>query len=289
MSNPDDVTQQTQRQQHLARLLHSYGSVAVALSGGVDSSYLLAVCVDTLGAANVLAVTATSPAVPPREVAAARAVAQQVGAQHVLLPTTELDNADYARNDGTRCLHCKTTLYRAMQPLLAQHGLRVLVNGANADDVGDHRPGMQAARAFGVQSPLLRAGLTKHDIRTLAQQRGLPTHAKPAQACLASRIAYGRPVTAAALAQVVQAEDYLRDVVGLQQVRVRHHGEIARIEVEPADLPHLVAPAVRAGLVAQLHALGFTYVTLDLAGFQSGSMNAMLPAADLIPLRTDTD
>jgi uncharacterized protein len=162
------------------------------------------------------------------------------------------------------------------------HRAAAVVYGATADDIGDHRPGMQAAQQHGARAPLLEAGLSKADIRTLSQQRGLPTHDKPAMACLSSRIAYGRPVTAEALRQVEQAEAFLRNEIGLQQVRVRHHGELARLEVEAHEIPRLAEPDIRERLVARLRDLGFLYITLDLAGFRSGSLNAMLesqPAA----------
>ncbi len=265
-----------QKQALLATILGRLGSVAVAFSAGIDSTYLLAACCDRLGAGRVLAVTARSPSLPEQELSEARSLAALLGVRWEVVITSELDNPAYVRNDGQRCFHCKDTLFTAMAPLVQAHGLDCMAYGANADDVGDFRPGMRAAQQHGVYAPLLEAGLTKADIRLLAQQRGLPNAAKPAMACLASRVAYGRPVTIEVLRQVEQAEAFLKQEFGLQQVRVRHHGKVARLEVESADLPALVAPDARERIVARLQALGFTYVTLDLAGFRSGSMNALL-------------
>ncbi len=265
-----------QKQNDLTDIIRDLGSVAVAFSAGVDSTYLLAVCVDVLGAARARAFTACSPSLPAHELDAARALARQIGAHLEIVTTHELHNPAYARNDEHRCFHCKDELFATLRPLSETHSLDVLVYGATADDVGDYRPGMQAAQQHGARAPLLEAGLGKDDIRALSRRRGLPTHDKPAMACLASRIAYGRPVTAAVLRQVEQAEQFLRREMGLRQVRVRHHGEIARLEVEAEEIVHLAQPEARARVVAHLREIGFTYVTLDLAGFRSGSMNEVM-------------
>jgi uncharacterized protein len=251
-------------------------SVAVAFSAGIDSTYLLAACHDVLGPARVLAITARSASLPAQELAAARNLAARIGVPWESITTDELHNPDYVRNDARRCFHCKATLFSTMLPVARARGLAALAYGANADDSGDFRPGMQAAQQFAVAAPLQEAGLTKADIRALARQRGLPNHDKPAMACLASRVAYGRPVTIEVLQQIEQAEAFLRAELGLRQVRVRHHGKLARLEVEAADLPTLAQPAVRQRVVAHLRGLGFAYVTLDLEGFRSGSMNALL-------------
>jgi uncharacterized protein len=267
------------KQAHLAQIVRDLGPLVVAFSAGVDSTYLLAVCADVLGSGRVLAATAHSASLPPAEQEAARDLARQLGVRLELVPTSELEHPDYARNDGRRCYYCKDTLFAALWPLARAHGLGAVVYGATADDVGDYRPGMQAARQHGVRAPLLEAGLGKAAIRELSRRRGLPTYDKPAMACLASRIPYGTPITAERLGQVAQAEAFLRHDLGVRQVRVRHHGSIARLEVDAAAIAVLAQPGTRERIVARLRDLGFTYVALDLAGFRSGSLNDALPEA----------
>jgi pyridinium-3,5-biscarboxylic acid mononucleotide sulfurtransferase len=257
----------------LRAILGGLPGAIVAYSGGADSAFLADVAYEVLGE-RMLAVTAVSPSLAPEERAAARALARDRGWRHEEIVTTEVDKPEYRANNPDRCFHCKDTLFESLDRLAAQRGATVLV-GTNLDDTGDFRPGQRAAREHGVRAPLLEAALTKAEIRALSRKRQLPTHDKPASACLASRIAYGIEVTPQRLDRVARAETHLR-ALGLRELRVRDHGDLARIEVPGDDLARLADPDTRAGIVAFLKELGFHHVTLDLEGFRSGSMNDAL-------------
>ena len=247
-------------------------SVVVAYSGGTDSTLMLKVAHDCLGE-RAVALTAVSASLAAHERAEAEEIARQIGAQHVLIESHETDDPNYLANAPNRCYFCKTDVYSRLVEYARREGYRYVVDGTNADDVGDHRPGRQAARERGVRSPLQEAGLTKAEIREMARALGLPNWDKPAAACLSSRIPYGTAITLPMLSQVGQAEWALGQM-GFRQLRVRHHGQVARIEVEPADF--LAVLTLRGQIVEQFKALGYAYVTLDLAGFRSGSMNEVI-------------
>jgi uncharacterized protein len=253
----------------LKRVIGGMESAIVAFSAGVDSTFVAAVTADVLGD-RALAVTGVSPSIAASEVEEAKELARAIGIQHVLLGTSEMDRPGYVENSPQRCYHCKTELYSLLEEMAGRDGYAFVLDGCNMDDLGDHRPGRVAAAEHRVRSPLIEAGLTKADIRALSKERGLPTWDKPAMACLSSRIPYGTPVTVGALDQVGAAEAFLRQL-GLRQLRVRHHGDVARIEVEPGDVAAVVESRDR--IVRRLKNLGYRYVTLDLAGFRSGSMN----------------
>ena len=263
------------KRDRLLEVLRGYGRVAVAFSGGIDSTVVARAAREALGE-DALAVTADSPSVPRSELADAARLARLIGIAHKIIQTREFDNPDYLRNDGGRCYHCKSELYDRIAALIPEIGGRIICSGANLDDRGDYRPGLKAAAERRVRHPLQEAGLTKADVRALARDWGLPTWDKPASPCLSSRLAPGVPVTPERTARVEAAEAYLRGL-GLRECRVRlHEGELARVEVPPAELARLAEPAAREGLVRRLRELGFRYVTLDLEGFRSGSLNDLI-------------
>jgi pyridinium-3,5-biscarboxylic acid mononucleotide sulfurtransferase len=259
--------------------IRALGRTLVAYSGGVDSAFLAWAAHQVLGA-DVLAVIADSPSLARTHLDDAVAFAREQAIPLEILPTGELDREDYVRNDAARCFHCKDELFTMMEAFRAQQGFDSIAYGVNVDDQGDFRPGQVAARQHRVAAPLLAAGLTKQEIRELARGAGLRVWDKPASACLSSRIEYGRPVTREALSTVEQGEDALRGL-GFRQFRVRHHGEIVRIEISKAELPRALDSEMAAELTRLFKALGFKFVTLDLEGFRSGSMNSLLPAERL--------
>jgi uncharacterized protein len=262
-------------QAHLRKL----GRVLVAYSGGVDSAYLAWAAHRALGA-GMLAVIADSPSLARTQLSDAVAFASEQGIPLEAISTSEVDRPEYIRNDGQRCFQCKDELFAVMEKLRAARGFDAIAYGVNLDDQGDFRPGQQAAQQHHVAAPLLQAGLTKQEIRELARQAGLRIWDKPASACLSSRIEYGRPVTREALEVVERGEDAIR-ALGFRQFRVRHHGDIARIEIAREEMERALNPAMAAQFTTIFKALGFKFVTLDLEGFRSGSMNSLLPAEQL--------
>src|SRR5215218_9442636 len=271
----DPVVTETlhKRLAELERILAPYGSALVAFSGGVDSSLALAVAARALPKQRVLAVTSNNETYLPSELDLAREFAKSLGVEHLVVNTRELDNPDYASNPTDRCYFCKSTLYSDLARLAEERGYACVVDGANKDDEGDYRPGRKAAKEIGVVSVLSEAGMTKAEVRELAKYLGLPTWDKPALACLSSRFPYGQEITPEKLSQVARAEEFLRRE-DFKQVRVRHHGEIARLEIGPDELER--AFAMREKISAELLDAGFLYVTLDLAGYRAGSLNRAL-------------
>ncbi len=281
--DPEALAERPATQAKLARLnaiLDELGSIVVAYSGGVDSAFLLYAAHGRLGE-RAVGLTIVSPSLAQTELADAKAIAQHIGARHVLVEGYETEDPSYLENSPLRCYYCKTETFDLAVEFAAREGLAAVVDGTNADDIGDHRPGRQAAREYGVRSPLLEAGLTKTEIRALSKQAGLPNWDKPALACLSSRVPYGTRISVPMLSQIERAEAAVR-ALGVRQLRVRHHaasrngggGDLARIEVEPVDFERLLAH--REKVIAVLRALGYAYVTLDLTGFRSGSMNEAL-------------
>lgn len=267
------------KEQRLEARVRSLGRLLVAYSGGVDSAYLAWAAHQALGS-HMLAVIADSPSLPRTHLADALAFAQEQGIPVEVIQTAELDRPEYIRNDGQRCFQCKDELFAVMEKLRAERGFDAIAYGVNVDDQDDFRPGQQAARQHRVAAPLLDAGLTKQEIRELAQAAGLRVWDKPASACLSSRIEYGRPVTRKALDVVERGEDAIR-ALGFRQFRVRHHGEIVRIEVAREELDRALTAAMAEQFTRIFKELGFQFVTLDLEGFRSGSMNTLLPIEQL--------
>lgn len=260
--------------------LGGLGRLLVAYSGGVDSAYLAWAAHDVLGE-GMLAVIADSPSLARKQLEDAVSFAQERGIPLEVIATGELERPEYVRNDSQRCFFCKDELFTLMEGLREARGFDAIAYGVNRDDQGDFRPGQKAAGAHHVAAPLLEAGLSKEEIRTLAREAGLRVWDKPASACLSSRIEYGRPVTREALAVVEKGEEELRRL-GFRQVRVRHHGEIVRIEIAREELARALNPEMAAQFTRIFKELGFRFVTLDLEGFRSGSMNALLPAEELV-------
>src|ERR671933_1024264 len=271
------------RLEELEAVVAPHGSALVAFSGGVDSSLALAVTVRALPKGRVLAVTSNNETYLPSELGQAEALAHSLDVEPLVVNTRELDDPNYAKNPTNRCYFCKSTLYSDLAKVAEEKGYACVVDGANKDDEGDYRPGRKAAKELGVVSPLSAAGMGKAEVREIAKHLGLPTWDKPALACLSSRFPYGQEITAEKLAQVARAEEFMRRQ-GYKQVRVRHHGEIARLEVGPDELERAFKD--REKLSAELRAAGFLYVTLDLAGYQPGYLNAALkqPSKKILPV-----
>jgi len=280
VSTPSDITldqaQATSRLRALEERLRALGSVMVAYSGGVDSAFLAATAHRVLGD-RMLAVLADSPSLARRDMEQARAFALTHGIPLRVIQTEELDKPEYQRNDANRCFHCKTELFEGMKKLGAELGFAQIAYGMNADDRRDYRPGQRAAEEHEVLAPLAEAGLTKQEIRALAREAGYTLWDRPAAPCLSSRVEYGRTVTRDVLEQVERAEESMRQL-GFREFRVRHHGELARVEIARAELSRALTIEMMDRISAELRGAGFQYVTLDCTGFRSGSLNAVLPA-----------
>ena len=277
---PDSLPNMQSKLLALETELRRLGSVMVAYSGGVDSAYLAATAHRVLGD-RMLAVLADSPSLARRDMEQALAFAQTIGMPVRVIQTEELDKPEYQRNDANRCFHCKTELFDGMQGLGAKLGYSNIAYGMNADDTRDFRPGQRAAKEHDVLAPLADAGLTKLDVRTLAKEAGYSLWDRPAAPCLSSRVEYGRAVTREVLAQVEQAEESMRQL-GFREFRVRHHGELARVEIARSEMTKALSMEMLDAITAALRGAGFQYITLDCAGFRSGSLNAVLPAEVLL-------
>jgi len=258
----------------LQSILKGMRYVIVAYSGGVDSAFLAKVAFDVLGD-GMLAITANSPSLPTKELTDAVELAKQLGFKHRVLNTDEVEDPRYKKNDPLRCYFCREVWYKDFTGIAQDEGYLWITNGTNTDDLQDFRPGAKAAKEFQIRSPLVEASLSKNEIKNLSKTLGLPTWDKPAQACLSSRIPYGSEITIEALKRIAKAEEYLASK-GFKQLRVRHHGELARIEIEEESLGMLVDRKIRSDVINHFKTLGYVYVTLDLTGFRSGSMNEIL-------------
>jgi uncharacterized protein len=268
--------EQTEKRDRLVELIAGYGSCAVAFSGGVDSAVVAKAAHLALGE-NAVAVTGTSAALAEGELAEAESVAKLIGIRHVFLATEEFANPNYVANSGDRCYHCKSELYSQLDRLSERVGVEIVANGANVEDLGDYRPGMQAAREHEVKSPLAECNLTKQDVRALAAHWNLPVAEKPATPCLSSRVAFGLQVTPERLSRIDRAERFLRSL-GFTELRVRYHADdLARIEVPLEQLGEVCEPAIRESISEEFKSLGFKFITLDLAGFRSGGFSTLVP------------
>ncbi len=278
VSPETDPTRNAQREK-LVETLRGYGRVAVAFSGGIDSTVVAQAAYEALGDA-AIAVTAVSESLAAGELEEAQELARRIGIRHRVIRTDEFADPNYRRNDSNRCYFCKSELYGRLSGMLGELEVEVIVSGANTDDMGDYRPGLRAASEHGVRHPLQECNLSKADVRALALAWGLPTWDKPATPCLSSRVAYGEDPTPERVRMIDQAEQWLRQR-GLRVLRVRYHkGDLARIEVSPDELTHLVE--LRDELITAFRTLGFKFVTLDLEGFRSGSMNSVIPVENLL-------